>query len=145
MFSWIIKKFMCMTNYNLSNKTLFFEKLIFSMYKTCWANFPSAGPISRHTPLEGTLDCTYPYPIFQECPPPPGKFNSSSRSGSYTSPCILEQEPRCTILLHHLPKCKPSFVDILCAACKVDKEIEGKLSLKLTLKSSFVGSWCPTN
>ena len=32
LFSWIIKKFMCMTNYNLSNKTLFFDKLIFSVH-----------------------------------------------------------------------------------------------------------------
>ena len=34
LFSWIIIKFMCMTNYNLSNKTLFFDKLIFSVLKS---------------------------------------------------------------------------------------------------------------
>ena len=32
LFSWIIKTLICMTNYNLSNKTPLFDKLTFSVY-----------------------------------------------------------------------------------------------------------------
>ena len=115
-----------------------FLQNLLSQFSKCWANFATYA-------VRGDTGIAHTHTPFFRSAPPQESLTVVVEVAPYTSPCILEQEPRCTILLHHLPKCKPSLVDILCAACKVDKEIEGKFSLKLTLKSSFVGSCCPAN